>query len=423
MSATRPPLTFSQTRRPSGRRRALRGIAVVLGLVVALLVVWALVVGAVWAYAWVRLGGDDIPALRGDVTALGARGATAPEDATTLLVTLTGPVDPTIPRPSPLVGPVALVQVGGPREEPAVLLLPEELTVTVDGLGERTLAEVQEERGTDVLTRAVVDYTEVRVDHVVSLSIDALPRLVDALAPVEICGAGGCSEPTGDEVRRRLEAAEGEDQARAAAEIVRSLALVVDRRLAVTSPIRAKRVVDTVAAEVSTDVSLRGLRLLGVSGALTTPVRLDIDSVPVVVNPATQELVTLEEPTMVRLQHLREGTPLGGDEDPAAELEADLVEQVDVAILNAAGIDGLAGQVRVELEAQGFRVVGTGNAARFDRERTVVSFAEDDEVALFVAGLLADALGGAVLEPSGERPTFEGDAVDLLVQTGRDLDG
>jgi hypothetical protein len=422
VSTTRPPLTFSTTRRPSGGRRVARGVGLVVATVLAILLVWGLVVGGLWVYAWARLGGEDIPALRDDVTALGARGATAPADATTLLVTLTGPVDPTIPRPSPLVGPVALVQLGGPRDEPAVLLLPEELTVTVDGVGESTLAEVQTERGTDVLTRAVVDYTEIRIDHVVSLSVDALPRMVDALAPVQICGGGGCSEPDGDEVRARLEAAEGEELVRVSAEVLRSLALAVDGRWAASSPLRAKRLVDAVAEEVTTDVSLRGTSLLGVARALTTPVRLDVDTVPVVLNPATNELVTLEEPTMVRFQHLREGTPLAGSGDPVENLEADLIAEVEVGVLNAAGIDGLAGQVRVELEARGYRVVGTGNATAFDRERTVISFAEDDETAVYVAGLLAEELGGAALEPGGERPTFEGEPVDLLVLTGSDLD-
>lgn len=423
MTATRPPLHFSTGRRPSSGRRSLRALGMLVVLVLVVAVVWALVVAVLWGYAWLRLGGDDIPVLRDDVTALGARGATAPADATTVLVTLTGPVDPTIPRPSPLLGPVVLVQAGAGREEPAVLLLPQELLVTVDGRGELTLADVQAERGLDLVTRAVVDYTEVRVDHVVSLSIDALPRMVDAMGPLEVCGTAGCSTLEGDEVRTLLLEAEGEAQVRAAVDVLRSLALQVDGRFALTSPLRAKRLVDAVAAEVTTDVSLRGRGLLAVADALTAPVHLDLDTVPMVRNPATQELVVLEEPAVVRFQHLRDGTPLAGVSDPVEDLEADMITQMQVAVLNAAGIDGLAGRVRVELEARGYRVVGTGNAATFDRERTVVAFAEDDEVAVYVAGLLADALGGVGLEAGGQQPTFEGEAVDLLVLVGADLDG
>ncbi len=395
----------------------------VLGALAAIAVVWALVVGAVWAYAWLRLGPDDVPALRDDVTALGTRGSSAPADATTILVSFTGAVDPTVPRPSPLDGPVALVQFGGPRDEPAVLLLPSELTVTVDGVGTLSLEEVQLQGGLDLLTRAVVDYSQVRVDHAVALSVDALPALVDAVDELEVCGAGGCSRPTGDEVRVRLATGDDLDRARVVAEVARSLSLALDRTWAARSPLQAKRVVDVLAREVTTDASLRGGRLLAIAAAIATPVRLDTDTVPMVQNPATGEVVAMEEPTEVRFQRLREGAPLAVGDAPQQDLEAELIAEVEVAVLNAAGIDGLAGRVRVELEARGFVVIGTGNAPSFDRAGTVVSYAGEDETVAFVAGRLAEALGGATLEPNDQAPTFEGEPVDVLVLVGQDLAG
>ncbi len=411
-------LTFSDVRRPKGARLA-RGVAIVLGTVVALLVVWALVVGGLWAYAWLSLGGEDVPVLRddGQATLGSTTGPRAPEGATTVLLALTGPIDPTVPRPPALEAPLLLVQAGGPREQPAVLLLPEDVPLAQD----LTFAQVQAEGGTDPLVRAVVDYTEVAVDHVVSLSIDALPRLVDALGEVEVCRSDGCSTPAGDEVRMRLLQAEGEELVLLVADVVRSVAGRLDTGWAVTSPRQVKRVIDAVAEDVVTDVSLRGTRLLELAEPLAVPVRLEIDRLPVLVNPASGQVLPIHEPVQVRLDHLRNGTPLSGEGGTTEDLERELLDGIRIGVLNGAGIDGLAGRVQAELQAAGFVVVGTGNAPTFDRQRTVIAYREDEEAAAFAAIRASDALGGVELDALVGRPTFEGEEVDLLVIAGEDL--
>lgn len=411
-------LTFSETRRPKGERLT-RGVAILLASVLAVAVVWALLVGGLWAYAWLSLGGEDVPVLRddGQATLGSTSGPRAPEGATTVLVVLTGSIDPTVPRPPALESPLMLVQVGGPRTQPAILLLPEDVPLAQD----LTFAEVQAEGGTDPLVRAVVDYTEVAVDHVVSLSIDGLPRLVDALGEVEVCQSDGCSTPAGDEVRTRLLQAEGEELVRLVADVVRSVAVRLDTRWALTSPRQAKWVIDAVDGDVVTDVSLRGTRLLEVAEALSTPARLDVDRLPVLVNPATGQVLPIHEPVQVRLDHLRDGTPLTGDGGTTEDLERDLLDGIRIGVLNGAGVDGLAGRVQAELQAAGFTVEGTANAPTFDRQRTVVSYREDEEAAAFAAIRVSEALGGVELDPLAGRPTFEGEEVDLLVITGEDL--
>lgn len=412
-------LRFSSTRVSPGRK-VVRVVGWLLTILVVVVVAWALLVGGLWGYAWIRLGADDVPALRDD-DALGATGARAPEQATTVLVALTDEVDPTVPREPELEAPLALVQFGGPRDEPAVLVLPRELPVSIDGMGEVALEDVQLEGGSDLLVRSIVDYTGVHVDHVVSLSIDALPRLVDAMAPLEVCGSTGCSEPTGDEVRTALRSNDDAEQLRVAADVLRAIGGAFDTRFAVTSPVATKRVVDAVAEEVSTDVGLRGSRVLDVASALAGAGTLDVDTVPLVVNPDTGTVLPMEEPAMVRFQHLQEGTALDGSAAGTDELEADLIAEVEVAVLNGAGIDGLAGQVQVELEASGFVVIGTGNAPAFDRSDSVVNYVGDDPVAEYVAGELAEVLGDVTLEPLEAEPTFDGEPVDLLVTVGEDL--
>jgi hypothetical protein len=414
-------LNFSTTRVPPGRR-AFRMIGILLSIVATLVLIWAAVLALLWGYSWLRLGPDELPVLQDELTVLGPDGPTAPQDATTVVVAMTGPVDPTVPRPPDLIGPVVMLQWGGPREEPAVLSLPGDLPVVVDGRDDVPIAEAQRAGGLDLVVQSVADYSGVRIDHAVSLSIDALPMLVDAAAPVEICGADGCSQPTGDELRRSLEAAGDEERVELVSDTARGLGRRIDGRFAVTSPLATRRVIDTVSAEVLTDAGLRGLTLLDVAGELATPVDLDRDTIPLVVSPETGTIVPLAEPAAVRFQHLKEGSTLRvtSETGGTADLEADMVRAAEVAVLNGAGVDGLAAQVQVALETAGFSVIGTGNAASFDLTDTVINYVVDDPTMEIAAVQLSEALGGATLEPLEQRPRFENEAVDLLVTIGQD---
>lgn len=410
----------------SGRRAPTRwwrrgGITLV-ALVVVVALGWALVIGFLWIYAWFQLGGLDLRATDPDVAALGSVGVEAPADATTVLVALTGPRDPTIPREPELVAPVALVQFGAGRQAPAVLLLPTDLTVSVDGLGQATLDEVHDEGGEDLLARAVVDYAEVRVDHVVSLTEDALPELVEVLGDVEICTPTGCTPASPQQIRTAQRSGDDEILVSTLTDVVRGIGRSLDAASVARSPLTAKRAVDVVADEVRTDVSLRGRTLLGFAAAVGSVTEVEHDRLPLLRNPQTGEIVPLEEPIMVRFQHLRDGTPLRASDEPAEDMEGLVIEQVEVAVLNGAGVAGLAGDVQVRLEADGFRVVGTGNAASFGRPTTVVAYGPEPETLEAAAVILAERLGdGVQLERRDQAPTFEGQPVDVLVTVGTDL--
>jgi hypothetical protein len=387
-------------------------------VLVGFVALWAAALAGLWSYAWFQLGGDTIAALDDDVDPLGAGGAAAPATSTTVLGTLTAAVDPTIPRPPELMASPALVQVGGQREQPAVLVLPRELSVAVDGHGELTLGEVQDQGGTDLMVRAVTDYTGVRVDHAVSLSIDALPLLIERFDEVEVCRPDGCSTPTPEQLHLSLARSDDDRVVHEIIGTLRGIGQRVDAGFVARSPLTAKRVVDIVADEVHTDASLRGTTLLTLADAFASVRDVDLDQVPVLADPASGELLVLEEPAAVRFQHLREGTGFTGEQ--VEDLEADLIADVEVALLNAAGVDGLAGSVQTRLGAAGYVVVGTGNAPAFDRETTSVIYASGDSEVAYVAALLAEELGGASLEPLDQEPTYEGDPVDILVLLGPD---
>ena len=410
---------FTPTRSERGRPwRVVRIVGLVL---LAVAVGWAAILAGLWAYAWMRLGADQIPVFDDEVAALGVGGASAPAGATTVLVALTGPVDPTIPRPSELVAPLVMVQFGGPRSDPAALVLAQELEVSVDGAGTMSLGEVQLEGGPDLLVRSVVDYTGVRVDHVVSASVDALPRMVAALDGVEVCGADGCRQTTPEQLRVAMTQSDDREVVGLISDTLRAIAGHLDVSWVARSPVAAKRMIDAVSEEVSTDVSLRGLPLLGLADVLDAwSGSIDVDAVPLVVNPANDRVVPLEEPAAIRFQHLREGTPFSGEDTDDAV--ADLLAQVEVAVLNGAGVDGLASRVRSRLEAAGFTVVTTGNAPAFDRDASVIHYAQGDPDVEYVAVLLAEELDGASLEPLDVQPVVEGEPVDVLVTAAADID-
>ncbi len=392
-------------------------------VVVVVLVGWALILGALWVYAWFQLGGLDLQATDEDAVALGSLGAQAPDGATTVLVVMTEPRDPTVPGEPDLVGPVAIVQDSPTREGPAVLLLPPELPVTVDELGRVSLREVHDDGGEDLLARAVIDYTEVALDHVVSVTEDAVPRLIDVLDDVELCTTTGCSPVSTQQIRTAQRSEDAELYVTTLVEVLRGIGRSMDTTSVATSPLTAKRTIDVIADEVRTDVSLRGRSLLRFAEGFAEVGAIEYDEVPLLRNPRSGELVPLEEPAMVRFQRMRDGSSLDVDDDVEAELEGQLIEGVEVGVLNGAGIDGLAGEVQVRIEAEGFQVIGTGNASSFDRETTVVAYGPEPDTLEAAAVILAERLGDDIeLQALDEQPSFEGEPVDVLVTVGSDQD-
>lgn len=416
MTDLRPTFAVRERRRS---RRLPPWFASVLAAAAAVAGVWVLLLVWVWVTTWFALDGDEVSTLRPDVLSLGTVGARAPEDATTVLVALTAPMDPTRPRPPALAGPVLLVQVGAGRDLPAVLVIPTSLVVTVDGAGELTLEDVQAEGGIDLIVRTLMDYSEVRIDHAVALSVDLLPGLVRVLGPLEVCGARGCTTPTPDEVRAWQSDQDPTEAVRRAADVVRAVSGVLTWRETALSPIATRRAVRLIDGQSVTDVPLRVAPLLRLAAALGEPVRLDVEVLPVVVNPSTGESVVLAEAAMLRFQRLQQG---GGFEgiDPVLDL-AELKREVSIAVLNGAGIDGLAAAIAAELVGSGFTVAGTGNASGFQEVRTVIRYRAGDDRAEQVALLLAEALDGALVEPGERTPSLEGVPVDLEVTVGTDL--
>jgi polyisoprenyl-teichoic acid--peptidoglycan teichoic acid transferase len=312
------------------------------------------------------------------------------------------------------------VQASSQREEVAVVLLPAALEVGIDGEGELPLDEVHQRGGLDLLTRGVVDYTSVAVDHAVAATVEALPRLTDALGGVEHCDDAGCRVLDANAVAARTGDGDPVERAEAVGAVVQGLAAQVGPATPLHSPLRSRSVISTLSSEVVTDASLRGTRLLDTARALSQPRPLAVGIVGGVVNPETNRLVVRPEQAETLFQHLRQGTPLEGDD--LAERVDVVPDDVGVAVLNGAGTAGLAGRIESQLQGAGFQTVGTDNAPRFDHERTIVAYGAGDADAEVAAVMIAELLGEVELDPRDRPPTFEGDPVQVLVTVGQDLD-
>jgi hypothetical protein len=423
-------LTFSTQRRPKRRRWVRVAVALfVLVLVAAVIVV--LTGGLLWGYAWSRLGGTELPSLSADGDdALGAGGATSPEGTTTVLLALTEPTDATDETDAsgvPVVGPVALLQIGGPRgDDPVAVVLPAALPVSVDGEAPMPLADVHATGGPDLLLRTVVDYTQIDVDHVVTAATDAIPGLVEALGPVEAC-ADTCVSIDVTEAEQAV--ADYTDPATTpdgSAEALRELAVVVrglggatDPVAALSSPFATRRAIDILGSDVTTDAGLRGGALFPLADRVAASGELTAVSLPAIANPDSGELVILPEQAATRFALLREGgVPTASPEDD----EAALIAEATVAVQNGTGTDGYAAALSTQVEALGVRVVGTENALSFDVERTRVAYGPDDPEAEAVAIVLARELGDAELVALDRAPSFEGEPVTVQVIGGSDLD-
>ena len=409
---------FTLSRRRSPVRLLRWILRTIIGAAI-LALLWGALVGALWLVGSNQMKGVPLAALRDDVLMLGAAGARAPEGSTTVLLLIVDELDPTVPRPPPLVAPPMILQFGGDRERPAALVLPASSEVLVDGRGLMRFDEIQRELGADRLARGVIDYTEVRLDHVVAVSTEALPRLVGLLGPLEVCGGWGCEEPTPDDVRAWQRNEDPAFVLARGAAVMRAVASRVDASLFVRSPFLGREVVSVLAGQVVTDVDLSIRRLVDLAPGVSEPVRLDVDRLPMVRNPSTGELVVLEESAMIRFQRLREGLPFEAI-DPADDVER-LRTVTDVAVLNGAGVAGLAALFEAELRSAGFVVVGTGNDVRFDRQRTVINYLRGDREAEPVAFLLAEQLPSAEIVAVDGPLLFEGEPVSIVVLLGRDL--
>lgn len=259
---------------------------------------------------------------------------------------------------------LAILHVSGERERPVAVLLPPELAVEVPGTGHASLASAWADEGPDVLVEAVAGYASLDISRYVEVDLEEL-RPLSFLVATEACF--------------------GPD-------LVGSTASALTTE-APRHPIRAWRTVREARTAFAVDQEAGRTEVLRAIWSLrTAPEDLDVIVVPT--RETEGELRALLEPTEIIFQALRAGDEL----PPADEIVPEVVrpEDVEVTVLNGAGVSGVAGATAEALEEVGFGIVEVGNAPSFDVEVTEVHQPAESEEA---AGLVAAHLPGAEIVP------------------------
>lgn len=333
---------------------------------------------------------------------------------------------------------IMLVQVSPARERAVILSFPRDLLVRIPGDGRAKINSVYgrgetDRGGADLLIRTVQDYTGVNIDHYVEVRLAGFLRLAEVLGGVEVCldqplkdRYAGVDLPAGCQQIGAVEAA-GFVRARHATteqwgvgdfgRISRQQYFIKQAMREVLSagtllnPLRLKRLVDLVAANVVTDDALGVGQMLRLARALRglRPEEVETRMVPSYAEGGSVHAHPERAESL--FQALREGRPLPQvGLTPPTRLTP---EDVSVHVLNGAGREGLAAEVAEFLSARGFTVAEVGNAESFDRETTEVSHGPGGRDH---AELVASFFPGAEVTSAPEAP----EGADVVVVVGDD---
>lgn len=395
-----PQFRSVRVRDRSGLRRAQRA-----AVVVAVVVVAALLAGVIgtWVVVSSRIDGTSVIALERDPTG----------ELRNVVIALAdqpqGPVDG-----------VFLLQVGEPRDEPAVLVLPVNLEVDVADRGVLTIGAVADEGGMALLVEEVGEYTDLPIHHYVRVDRTALAAAVDRNGGITDCEtpqALACPNVLGRDLLRRLappqDTVSGPDRVRALADATALVAGEVARPATLVNPRRALRWAGEWQDVLRTDLEPGALELRDIARQLAA---LDPDTLQVRVLPGLVDggrLTVTPEEAAVLLDAFTTASPLPADVglQPPRELAP---QDVVVQVLNGLGEAGAAAEMADFLVDRGFTVADVDNAPRFS-ERAPTTIGYDDEEDRVVAELVASFLPGAEVE---ERVQPAPDGVDVVVTVG-----
>jgi LCP family protein required for cell wall assembly len=405
------------------------------GIAAAAVTILVLAVGlGLWKYANSKIKTVELPSLEDDLADQPLQGT-----LTVLLVgadSREGLTDEQLERlgtedvGTDLTDTIMIVQVSPAREQVAIVSFPRDLRVSYGGEPVK-LNSIKSRGGADALVATVQDYTGVEIDHYVEVDLAGFLRLTDAIGGVEVCtenglvdayaGANippGCHELDGEEAVGFVRARQTTDEFGSGdfGRISRQQYFIRQAMDKLTSagtllnPFKLKRLIDAVAAAITTDRDLGARDMLRLANSLrdVTPEQLETRSVPGYWQ--SPFVYAYPERAEALFQALREGGPMpdvGQD-----EVEDLAPADVELEILNGVGTSGLAAEVEQWLEDRGFVVSSVGNADSFEVATTVIRHAAGERAK---ADLVAGAFPGATVEEGSVPP-----GVDVVVIVGAD---
>lgn len=276
--------------------------------------------------------------------------------------------------------------------------------------------------GPDCLVRTVRDVSGIPINHYLEMTFAGFRDLVDAVGGVELC----LDEPISDRDAhidlpagcQRLDGLDALGYVRVRKidndlmriqrqqAFVQALAAEIASVDTLLNPVRLTELARDSGEAVRVDRSMGpidmariafGLRGLGQGRTLRATVPTD----PRTTSAGAQVLDLRVGEAEPLFEAFRSGSVFDRIEAPSDSPAQVSPEDVQVAVLNGAGVGGLAGSVGENLEAEGFEVVGIGNAER--RNTTEIRHAPGDAAA---ARLVAGAVpGGGTLREDPEATT------------------
>lgn len=306
---------------------------------------------------------------------------------------------------APTPPPTPPASVGG-----TVLLIPPGTLVEVPGHGLLSLGQAYAFGGTDLLTASLENLLAVDLDHTTGVSTGEWGRLVDRLGglPLDV------SEPGGDGLAD-------------AATVTELLTRRAPGESELDALPRVQRVVDALLGRIADQPTV-------VDDLMAEPPILDVGE-PGFVRGLLRRLATLRAQDRTATRTLPVSPLEGGDRERSYRVDRSRVDELvaerlagsvvgetgevgrDLQILNGSGEPGIGQQVAERLVPAGFRVVLTGNAATFDRERTRILVYTDSPRQRRIAREVRDLLGVGVIQ----RSPVSQSVVDLTVVVGEDF--
>lgn len=283
--------------------------------------------------------------------------------------------------------------------------------------------------GPGCLWKTVEQLTHIHVDHFIELNFTGFERVVNDIGGVSICLPWAITDPQSklhlSEGMHRVMGAqalafwrvryigEGSDLERIQRDQYLMAALVqgVQRSGLLSSPTKIYSVVTDAAGAMTTDSGLSLGTMIRVVESLRALSAQSVQfiQVPTVGYPANPNWVQWAQPQASRLftaiAHDRTlpGTAIRPARRSMPTLAAVAASRVRVRVLSGSGVAGIAGLAAARLASRGFKVTGTGDAAKFSYAKTVVDYssAADLSAARTLTASLRDvtALRNPALKP------------------------
>lgn len=260
------------------------------------------------------------------------------------------------------------------------------------------------QQGPDAMVKTVSEFTGLPIHHFLEVNFSGFNNIVNALGGVEVYferpirepDSGldvprGCVELKGDQALAFVRIRKIDDDFGRIARQQLFVKLMMDKMTrpgTVLNPVKVVRLVGLFAENVTTDADLSLRDLQGLALRLRDFKSGNVDMRVVPSTGAnirgTSFVIHNERQTAALFAAIRERRPLPdygrtgvSPLDPGG---------VRITVLNGTGVTGLAAKAQSEVAADGYHVVGRGDADRSDYERTIVFFKEgSDEKARLVA--------------------------------------